>query len=383
MGAIVEHDDTDAVRNLLAHPQKTVLVQVAPAVRASLGEALGLAPSSLVTGKMVAALRRLGFDRVFDTQFATDLTILEEGNELIDRINTGGTLPMITSCSPSWINFIETFYPSLLAHLSTCKSPEQMFGAVAKTWYAQKAKLDPQDVAVVSITPCTAKKDEARRPQMTSAAQYWRRQGLLVGPDFPDVDFALTVREFARMIRQNGLELSLLPEEAFDDPLGESTGAAVFGTTGGVMEATLSTVYEVLNQRPLEKLELNALPEFDGIKTTSVDLAGQLFQVAVGHTLGNARVLLDQIAEGASPYGFIEVMTCPGGCIGGGGQPVLTHGAQKVERQQVLCRANLGMPVRKSHENPSVLRLYEDFLGSPLGERSHELLHTHYSSRSV
>ena len=290
---------------------------------------------------------------------------------------------MITSCSPGWINFIEAFYPALLPHLSTCKSPQQMFGAVAKTWYAKKANLDPAAVTVVSVMPCTAKKHEANRPEMGAATAYWTRHGQSVGTPYPDVDVALTVRELARMIRESGLDLSRLPDEDFDDPLGESTGAAVvFGTTGGVMEAAIRTVYEVLNNRPLEKLELNGLRGFDGIKTASVELAGQPVHVAVSHTLGNARILLDQIADGSSPYGFIEVMTCPGGCIGGGGQPVLTDSSERLQRQRAVYEEDRGKAIRRSHENTAVKRLYEDFLGTPLGELSHELLHTHYRAHS-
>ena len=385
VGAIVERDETVAVFRALADERRTVVVQAAPAVRASLGEALGLPAGTLVTGKMASALRRLGFDRVFDTQFTADLTILEEGNELIERIGHGGALPMITSCSPGWISFIETFYPSLLPHVSSCKSPQQMFGSVAKTFYAERAGVDPDTMTVVSIMPCTAKKFEAHRPEMASAYEYWLRHGrTFAGGPFPDVDFALTVRELARMIREIGLDITKLPDEDFDDPLGRSTGAAVvFGTTGGVMEAALRTVYEVVNGKPLETLEFSSLRGMTGIKTAKVDLNGTPVQVAVGHTLKNARRLLDEIAAGSSPYAFIEVMTCPGGCIGGGGQPVLSTQEQRDKRQQAIYAEDKNQAIRKSHENPSIQELYREFLGAPLGEISHELLHTHYAQRVV
>jgi len=382
VGAIVERDDTAAVRRELEDPEKTVVVQIAPAVRASLGEALGLPAGTLVTGRMVALLRRLGFDRVFDTQFAADLTILEEGNELIERLKGHGSLPLITSCSPGWIRFIETFYPELLPHLSTCKSPQQMFGALAKTWYAQRAGIDPEMLTVVSIMPCTAKKLEAKRPEMDGAWEYWHKRGSDVAEPYPDVDFALTVRELARMIREVGWDIAALPEEEFDDPLGESTGAGVvFGTTGGVMEAALRTVFELVNQKPLEKLEFAGLRGWEGIKTAEVDLAGNPVSVAVSHTLGNARILLDEIAQKSSPYGFIEVMSCPGGCIGGGGQPVLPDQGARLRRQQALYAEDSRKKVRKSHENIAVQTLYREFLGAPLSTLSHELLHTRYRSR--
>ncbi|MDP3176715.1 MAG: [FeFe] hydrogenase, group A, partial [Spirochaetaceae bacterium] len=336
-GAITERDETDAVWKSLADPASTVVVQTAPAIRASLGEALGMAPGSLVTGKMVAALRRLGFDKVFDTQFTADLTIMEEGTELIHRLTKGGAasgkLPMITSCSPGWINFIETFYPSLLPHLSTCKSPQQMFGALAKTFYAEKTGIDPATLKVVSIMPCTAKKHEAKRPEMRGAWEYWKAKGrapALSAASYYDVDWALTTRELARMVKRAGIDIERLPEESFDDPLGASTGAAtIFGTTGGVMEAALRTVYEVVTGSALPSLDFEAVRGLDGIKTAEVDLNGTKVRVAVAHTLKNARKLLDEIAAGKSPYHFIEVMSCPGGCIGGGGQPVLVDAAKR------------------------------------------------------
>ncbi len=384
-GAITEVDHTAEVWKALLDPSKTVVIETAPAIRVGLGEALGLDPGSLVTGKMVAALRRLGFSRVFDTQFTADLTIMEEGHELIERINEGGTLPMITSCSPGWIKFIEHFYPEALPHVSTCKSPQQMFGAVAKTYYAEKAGLDPRNMVVVSIMPCTAKKYEARRPEMTGAFEYWKTKLSLFKKDlFYDVDFALTTRELARMINQAGVRLDSLPDEKFDDPLGESTGAAViFGATGGVMEAALRTAYEVLTRKPLPELEFQQLRGLDGIKTADIEINGKTLKVAVAHTLGNARKLLDEIKEGRSPYAFIEVMTCPGGCLGGGGQPIPTNREIRKKRAEAIYSEDRGMKLRKSHENPSIARIYKEFFGEPLGPKSHELLHTHYEARGA
>lgn len=396
--AISERDQSGEVLGALGAAGVQVIVQTAPAIRASLGEALGMAPGSLVTGKMVAALRRLGFAKVFDTQFTADLTIMEEGTELLGRLSSGGTLPMITSCSPGWINFIEAFYPGLLGHLSTCKSPQQMFGAVAKTYYARKAGIEPGSLRVVSIMPCTAKKGEARRPGMDSAARYWaqRREAPSAGgaaaaaaggrgglAEYQDIDWALTTRELARLIRLAGIDMASLPEEEFDDPLGESTGAAtIFGTTGGVMEAALRTVFEIVEKKPLPDPDFTVVRGLEGIKTASVILGGKEIRVAVAHGLGNARVLLDEIAEGKSPYHFIEVMSCPGGCVGGGGQPFLPSRERTQARNLSLYREDLRLSVRKSHENPAVSRLYDEFLGEPAGHLSHELLHTGYTPRS-
>jgi len=384
-GAITERDETDDVWKALAQSGSTTVVQTAPAIRASLGEALGMPPGSLVTGKMVAALRRLGFGRVFDTQFTADLTIMEEGSELIRRLTQVGTLPMITSCSPGWINFIETFYPTLLGHLSTCKSPQQMFGAVAKSFYAEKAGIAPETMRVASIMPCTAKKHEARRPEMRGAYEYWKAKGNAVpGQSYYDVDWALTTRELARMIKRAGIDIATLPEEDFDDPLGRSTGAAtIFGTTGGVMEAALRTVYEIVTGKTLPSLDFEAVRGLDGIKHEEVDLAGTKVRVAVAHTLRNARILLDEIAAGKSPYHFIEVMTCPGGCIGGGGQPVHIDMEKRIARNKAMYAEDLRLELRKSHDNPSVKALYAEFLGEPLGHLSHELLHTEYTRREV
>ncbi len=385
-GALTENDQTDEVFALLRDPRRTVVVQTAPAIRASLGEALGMPRGSLVTGKMVAALRRLGFSKVFDTQFTADLTIMEEGSELLERLRSGGVLPMITSCSPGWIGFIETFYPALLPHLSTCKSPQQMFGAVAKTFWTKKEGIDPRQVSVVSIMPCTAKKAEARRPEMASAATWWSAEagaGALAAV-YPDVDFALTTRELARMVARAGIDFDALPEEDFDDPLGRSTGAAtIFGSTGGVMEAAVRTAYELVVGAPLPSLELKALRGLESVKTAELDLKGMKVSVAVAHGLKNARPILDAIAAGASPYHFVEIMSCPGGCVGGGGQPLLTDRSSRLARQEAIYAEDRGLPIRKSHENPAVAALYADFLGKPLGHLSHELLHTSYRRRAV
>lgn len=382
--AIVENDETEEVFKALRDPSKVVLVQTAPAIRASIGEALGMETGALVTGKMVAALRKLGFNRVFDTQFTADLTIMEEGSELLARLGSGGALPMITSCSPGWISFIETFYPKLLKHVSSCKSPQQMFGALAKSFYAEKTGLDPASIVVVSIMPCTAKKFEARRPEMRSAWQWWQHKGRKGMEPFFDVDFALTTRELARMIRNVGIDFERLEEQSFDDPLGQSTGAAViFGTTGGVMEAAVRTAYEIATGSPLPDLNLTVVRGLEGIKQAELDVAGTPLKVAVAHTLKNARILLDQIAEGKSEYAFIEVMTCPGGCIGGGGQPVLPDREKREARAKSLYTEDTGMEHRKSHDNPAVQELYKSFLEKPLSHVSHELLHTHYSHRAV
>ncbi len=369
VGAIYEKDDTQKVWSALADPTKHVVVQTAPAIRVAIGEEMGLEPGALVTGKLVAVLRRLGFDKVFDTDFSADLTIMEEGHELIHRLQNGGTLPMITSCSPGWIKFIEHFYPELLDHLSTCKSPQQMFGALAKTYYAQKAGIDPKDIFVVSIMPCTAKKFECGREEMTDSG-------------YPDVDVVLTTRELGRMLREAGINFATLPEEEFDAPLGISTGAGViFGATGGVKEAALRTVYEVVTGKELPSVDFTEVRGLEGIKEATIDLDGQKVKVAVAHGLANAKKILELIKEGKADYQFIEVMSCPGGCIGGGGQPIPTNKEVIKKRLAAIYDADKGMKLRKSHENPAVKALYEEFLGKPLGEKSHHLLHTHYVKR--
>jgi iron-only hydrogenase group A len=384
-GALVENTEVSGVWKALADPKKLVIVETAPAVRASIGEEFGLPAGTLVTGKMAAALRRLGFDRIFDTQFSADLTIVEEANELIDRVKNKGALPLITSCSPGWVKFAEHFYPKVLEHISSCKSPQQMFGAVAKTYYSQKFNLDPRNMVVVSVMPCTAKKFEAKRPEMDSAFHFWKDQLKLAPSEhFPDVDFVLTTREAARMIKEAGIDFTNLNDEDFDEPLGVSTGAGViFGATGGVMEAALRTAYETLTSKTLEKLDFEAVRGLQGIKTAEIDIEGMKVKVAVASSLSNARVLLEEIQNGNSPYAFIEIMTCPGGCLGGGGQPIPTDTAVRQKRMEAIYREDKNKALRKSHENPAVKELYREFLGVPLGEKSHHLLHTHYQERAA
>ena len=368
-GALTEYDATDDVWRALRDPDKHVVVQTAPAVRAAIGEEFGLPAGSLVTGEMVTGLRRLGFDRVFDTDFTADLTIMEEGHELIQRLTQGGKLPLITSCSPGWIRFVEYFYPELLDHISTCKSPQQMFGAVAKTYYAEKAGVDPAKMVVVSVMPCTAKKFEASRPEMRASGHQ-------------DVDYVLTTRELARMMRQAGVDLPGLARGEYDDPLGVSTGAAViFGATGGVMEAALRTAYEVVTGKSLESLDFADVRGMEGIKEAKVALDGTTLSVAVAHGLGNARVVLDAVRGGTADYQFIEIMCCPGGCLGGGGQPIPVDPEIRRKRAEAIYEADRLLPIRKSHENPAVQQLYAEFLGKPLSHRSHELLHTTYTRR--
>ena len=383
--AITEKDESRSVFDEIYNENKYVIVQTAPAIRVGIGEAMGMEYGALVTGKMVAALRRVGFDKVFDTQFTADLTIMEEGFELIHRIKNKGVLPMVTSCSPGWIKFIEHFFPKSLDHLSTCKSPQQMFGAVAKTYYAEKLGIDPRKIVVVSIMPCTAKKFECKRPEMKSAFEFWKeKMGLSESEAFFDVDYVLTTRELARMFRQSGIDFKNLPEEEFDEPLGISTGAGViFGATGGVMEAAVRTAYEVLTGKPLPKIDLNAVRGFEGIKEAELDIDGLKLKIAVAHTLKNARTLLDQIEEGKSPYAFIEVMTCPGGCLGGGGQSIPTTWEIRQKRADSIYKEDSLKPIRKSHENPAIKAIYDEFLKEPLGHHSHELLHTKYTERGI
>ena len=384
-GAITERSAINEVWNELHNPEKVVVVQTAPAVRVGIGEAMGLPYGSLVTGQMVASLRKLGFLKVFDTDFAADLTIVEEANELVERIENKGTLPMITSCSPGWIKFIEHFFPSSLPHLSTCKSPQQMFGAIAKTYYAEQAGIDPRNIVVVSIMPCTAKKFEARRPEMSDAFRYWKEKlHLSENEHFYDVDYVLTTRELARMFKEVGIDFSNLPEEEFDSPLGVSTGAGViFGATGGVMEAALRTAYEVITGSQLTNVDFVAVRGMEGIKEAEIDLNGTRLKVAVAHTLSNARTLLEQIENGTSPYTFIEVMTCPGGCLGGGGQPIPTDEEIRLKRAESIYLEDKNKPIRKSHENPEIQYLYRHFLQKPLSEKAHHLLHTHYVERGI
>lgn len=366
-GAIVEKDDTQKVLDALQNPQKHVIVQVAPAVRVALGDAFGMQPGAIMTRQMVTALKLLGFDSVFDTNFGADLTIMEEGYEFLNRLNNDGVLPMMTSCSPGWVNYVEKHFPDYRDHLSSAKSPMSMFGAIAKTYYPEKAGLDVNDIVTVAVMPCTAKKYEASRPEMGRNGQQ-------------DVDIVLTTRELIKLIKYVGLSLTELPESDFDSPLGVGSGAgAIFGATGGVMEAALRTVYEKVTGKTLKKLEFTAVRGFEGIKEATVTINGRDIRLAVVHTLKNARKIMEQVKKGISPYDFIEVMACPGGCIGGGGQPIGTTNAIRQKRMAALYEIDKNMPLRKSHENPEIITLYKDFLGEPLSEKAHKLLHTTYT----
>ncbi|MFA7540010.1 MAG: NADH-dependent [FeFe] hydrogenase, group A6 [Sphaerochaetaceae bacterium] len=384
VGAIIETSHIDAVLKALDNAQKHVVVQTAPAIRAALGECFGLPAGTLVTGKMVSALRELGFDAVFDTNFAADLTIMEEGTELLTRLRNHfvlgqkSHLPQFTSCSPGWINYAEHYYPEILDKISTCKSPQQMFGAMAKTYYAQKVNIDPGDIVVVSVMPCTAKKFEAVRPEMHSSG-------------YQDVDYVLTTRELGDLIKMSGIDFTSLNDDEMDAPLGLSSGAAdIFANTGGVMEAALRTVHAVTTGRPLDTEDLHIAPlaGLEGIKTATVTLSGTLdawsflegkeVKVAVAHGLGNAAKVVEYIKEKPNEFQFIEVMTCPGGCIGGGGQPRFTTDEVRLARIEAIYKEDEGKLYRQSHDNPAIAQLYTEFLGKPLGEKSHELLHTSY-----
>ncbi len=374
-GALMEKDFTDDVFAALADPEKYVIVQTAPAVRAALGEAFGLPIGTNVQGKMVAALRRLGFNKVFDTDFSADLTIMEEANELLDRINNGGVLPLITSCSPGWIKYCEHYYPDMLENLSSCKSPQQMFGAVLKTYYAEKNGIDPKKIVSVSVMPCTAKKFEIGRDDQDAAG-------------VPDVDISITTRELARMIERVGLNFLSLPEEDFDDPLGRSTGAAViFGATGGVMEAALRTAVETLTGEELPSPDFKEVRGTKGIKEATYKVAGLDINVAVASGLANAKELLDDVKSGKKSYHFIEIMGCPGGCVNGGGQPLQLSEVRswidiRAERAKALYAEDRHSFIRKSHNNPAIKKLYKEYLGMAGGSRAHHLLHTHYSRRT-
>lgn len=374
VGALHEKSEIDNVWAAIADPDKFVCVQPAPAVRAALGEEFGLPIGTGVTGKMVASMRRLGFDKVFDTDFGADLTILEEGTELLGRISNGGVLPMITSCSPGWITYCEKFFPEFIPNLSSCKSPHEMTGAMIKSYYAEKIGIDPEKIFVVSVMPCTAKKYEAQRPE-------------LVTNGLRDVDAVLTVREYARMVKTAGIDFVDLDDEEFDSILGESTGAGViFGATGGVMEAALRTVYEKVTGKELKNLDFTAVRGFEGIKEAEIDLNGTKITVAVAHGTGNAEKLLKAIKAGEKNYTFIEIMCCPGGCITGGGQPIVNAKTLmsvnvKELRAKVLYDEDAAKPKRKSHENAEVMNLYKEFLGEPNSHKAHELLHTTYSAK--
>lgn len=375
-GALTERDDTEKVWKALADPNLHVVIAPAPSIRVQIGECFGMPMGSNVEGKLIAACRRLGFDKVFDVDNAADVTIMEEGTELLGRIQNGGALPMITSCSPGWIKFCEHYYPEFIPNLSTCKSPQQMYGALVKSYYAEHAGIDPRDIFVVSVMPCTAKKFECKRPEL--------------GHDgMADVDVSLTTRELAQMIRQAGILFDRLPDEKCDDMLGEASGAGhIFGATGGVMEAALRTVYEVVTGKTLEKVEFTAVRGVEAIKEAEYDLNGTKVKVAVTSGLDNAKKLLDMVKSGEKDYTFIEVMACPGGCVNGGGQPIVPSmicnfvDVRKV-RAEGLYKEDAGMPLRKSHENPQVQRLYKEYLGEPNSHKAHELLHTHYTSRGL
>lgn len=376
VGAISEKDNTKAVFEAIADPEKHVVVQAAPAVRAALGEAFGLPIGTDVEGKMAAALRRLGFDKVFDTNFSADLTIMEEAHEFLDRVKNGGKLPLITSCSPGWVKYCEHYFPDMTENLSSCKSPQQMFGAIVKSYYAEKEGIDPKNIVSVSIMPCTAKKFEIGRDDQSGAG-------------VPDVDFALTTRELARMIDRAGIQFLALPDEKFDDPLGVSTGAGViFGATGGVMEAALRTAVETLTGEELKDLNFTDVRGTDGIKEASYDVAGMNIKVAVASGLSNAKELLTKVQNGEADYQFIEIMGCPGGCVNGGGQPQQPASVRnftdiRAERAKVLYNLDESREIRKSHENPVIKELYANYLGEPGSHKAHELLHTTYVKRSI
>ena len=375
-GALQEKDCTDKVWEALSDTSKTVIVQTAPAVRAALGEAFGYPMGTDVEGKMVAALRRIGFAKVFDTNFAADLTIMEEANELVERIQNGGVLPMITSCSPGWVKYCEHYFPDLIPNLSSCKSPQQMFGAVAKTWYAQQLGIDPKDMVVVSVMPCTAKKFEIGRDDQSAAG-------------VPDVDISITTRELAKMIHAAGLDFNSLPDEEFDAPLGIDTGAGViFGATGGVMEAALRTARDWLTgeDHPVEAMTFSAVRGTEGIKEASYEIGGLTLKVAVCSGLANAKKVLKAIQAGTADYQFVEIMACPGGCVNGGGQPFQPASVRnfvdiRAERAKALYSNDERNTLRKSHDNPAIQKLYDEFLGKPGSHKAHEILHTSYVAR--
>ena len=386
LGAMREKDETANAWSILHSEECYPVAQFAPAVRASLAQEFGLSPGELVTGKLYAALRRLGFRQVWDTNFSADLTIMEEGSELLQRLNHSGRLPMFTSCCPAWVRFTETFSPDLLPHLSTAKSPQQMLGAVAKAYAARRLERDPLRIKVISFMPCTAKKTEAARPEMNSASRFLggiRREG--AAESYPDVDLVLTTRELARLLKMAGIDLGLLPEEKADPMLGSYTGAApIFGRTGGVMEAALRTAAALVTGSPPDKLEFQELETMEGIKTTALRMGAMTLKAAVVHGLGNARKVCDSIRSGGefASYHFIEFMACPGGCIGGGGQPIPTNVTTRTARATGLNKDDReACSLRMSHENPEIKSLYADFLQAPLSPVSHQLLHTHYTGR--
>ncbi len=374
VGALKEKDSTKDVWKALRDPEKYVVVQTAPAVRVALGEEFGMEIGTNVAGKMTTALRLLGFDKVFDTNTGADFTIMEEGTEFINRFTNGGTLPMITSCSPGWVRYMELNYPELIGNLSTCKSPHQMFGALIKSYYAEKMEIDPSKIYVVSVMPCIAKKFERTRDGMQGAG-------------FDDVDAVITTRELARMIKQAHIEFTGLEDTGFDDPMGEATGAAaIFGTTGGVMEAALRTVAEKVTGNVFGKLEYESIRGEEGIKRATIDLNGKEVKVVVASGLKNAQTILEEIKNGNADYQFVEIMACPGGCVMGGGQPIRSSKERatidiRAKRAGALYTIDERATIRKSHENPVLQKIYADYLGEPGGHRAHELLHTHYVAR--
>lgn len=373
-GALTEKDHTAEVWEALADPEKVVMVQTAPATRAAIGEAFGLPIGTNCEGKMVAALRRLGFDKVFDTNFGADMTIVEEATELLDRVKNGGVLPMITSCSPGWVKFAELYYPEQLKNLSSCKSPQQMFGAILKTYYAEKNGIDPKNIVSVSVMPCTAKKFEIDREDQSAAG-------------VPDVDISITTRELARMIERAGLRFTALPDEEYDMPLGDDTGAAaIFGATGGVMEAALRTANDLLTGEDNKAVDFEAVRGMDGLKEATYTIAGVEVKVAVASGLTAANYVMGKIKDGTAPWTFVEIMCCPGGCINGGGQPIVPASVRNFEdyrakRAKVLYDMDKNMPLRKSHENPMVRKIYTEYFGSYGSHKAHEVLHTAYVPR--
>ncbi len=375
VGALTEKDDTDKVWAALNDPEKIVVVQPAPAVRVALGEEFGMTIGTRVTGKMTQALKRLGFDKVFDTNFAADLTIMEEANELVERIQNGGVLPMFTSCSPGWVKYCEHNFPELIPNLSSCKSPMQMEGAIIKSYWAEKAGVDPEKIVVVAVMPCTSKKFEASRPEMALG-------GLRT------VDISITTRELARMIKSAGIQFAQLPdEECFDELVAESTGAGViFGATGGVMEAALRTAADWLEGRSVENVEYKAVRGIEGVKEAEVTIGGMNVKVAVANSTGAAKQLIKKIQSGEATYHFVEVMACPGGCVNGGGQPIVNATTRmdvdhRVARAAGLYAEDEAKTIRKSHENPDIIKVYADYLGKPGSHKAHELLHTTYVKR--
>ncbi|MBO4553536.1 iron hydrogenase small subunit [bacterium] len=378
VGALKEKDYTEEVMKAIADPEKFVVVQTAPAVRAALGEEFGYPMGTPVEGKMAAALRRMGFDKVFDTNFSADLTIMEEANEFVERVKNGGKLPLITSCSPGWIKYCEHYFPELTENLSTCKSPQQMFGATLKTYYAQKMGIDPKKIVSVSIMPCTAKKFEIGRDDQSAA-----------GPGIPDLDYSLTTRELARLIKHQGIKFRELPDEGFDDPLGEGTGAAViFGATGGVMEAALRTAVEWITGQELKNVEFKEVRGTQGIKEATYNVAGMDVKIAVASGLANAKEILTKVRNGEADYHFIEIMACPGGCVNGGGQPQVHASIRntvdiRAERAKALYQLDDNAKIRKSHENPSIKKIYAEFYEKPGSHKAHECLHTTYVKRGM